>query len=106
MPMEVEQIASLSFPSFFIPESIIIKIIKLLLVAFLFVVWFFIFKKIRKAVWIVLLLSNIFLAAQTISAGLNPKEIDVLTSINKTNLSVDQQRGFMNFLKNLILLLL
>ena len=99
MPMEIEQIASLSFPSFFIPESIIIKIIKLLLVAFLFVVWFFIFKKIRKAVWIVLLLSNIFLAAQTISAGLNPKEIDVLISINKTNMSVDQAKRFYEFSK-------
>ena len=100
MPFEMGHLTGMTMPSFGEITTSIVKLSKLLLILLLMIVWFFIFKKIRKSIWIVILSANIFFIAQTFSVGINPKEIDkISTNKKKTEMSLEQINKFYAFSK-------
>jgi YidC/Oxa1 family membrane protein insertase len=100
MPFEMGQLNAMVFPDFENPEDTTIsKLVELLLLLLAMIVWFLIFKKIRKIAWIVILSANIFLMVQTFSMGINPKEINKMAVKNKTEMSLEQANKFYAFSK-------
>ena len=74
MPIEIGEINALAMPPFYLYEPKLIKILKLLILIPLLVFWFIIFKRTKKIIWVTLLLSNIILTGQTLTAGLKSQK--------------------------------
>jgi YidC/Oxa1 family membrane protein insertase len=102
VPFEMEQLRSLTMPFTRLSRDIHhlitfeVKLLKLLQMTFFLVCWFFIFRKIKGVVWIILLLSNLFLTLQAISIGINPKEFNVMSKDN-LEISTEQAKNFYAF---------
>jgi YidC/Oxa1 family membrane protein insertase len=99
MPFEMGPLNAMAMPDFQYFGSTGYKLVKLLLLLLLMTVWFFIFKKIKKVVWIVILSANILLMVQTFSMGINPKEINRMAVKDTTQMPLEQANKFYAFSK-------
>jgi len=99
MPLEMKPINAMVMPHFPTFGTTPGKIAELLFFLFTMIIFFFIFNKIRRIVWIAILSSNIFLMAQTYSMGISPKEIDKMAvkDSTETNLSLEMANKFYAF---------
>lgn len=97
MPAELGRLNAMVMPNFHHMAGVVV----VTFVQFLFfmIIWFFVFRKIRKTVWIVLLSTNILLTLQTFSMGINPKEISRMAIKDATSMSLDQANKFYSFSK-------
>ena len=100
MPFEINAINALAIPPFYIYEPVFIKVLKLLVLFPLLLIWFVLFKAIKKAVWVILLFTNIMLMTHTLSAGLSPNNFDVIASKNSGDMSINQANKFYAFSKD------
>ena len=99
MPFEIEKINALAIPPFYIYESIVMKLFKLSLLIPLIILWFILFNKIKKIVWFTLFLANIILIVNAFSAGLSPRNFDVITYENYSTMSSNEANKFYAFSK-------
>tara|TARA_B100000787_G_C16193721_1_gene299223 strand:+ start:339 stop:2828 length:2490 start_codon:yes stop_codon:yes gene_type:complete len=100
MPFEINKINALSIPLFSVYESVTIKVLKLFALFPLLLIWFVIFKTIKKIIWFILLFLNIMLMSHTLSAGLSPTSFDIVASNKSGDMSINQANEFYAFSKD------
>ena len=97
MPSEIGRLNAMVMPNFHHMAGVVVDTFVQFLL--LIIIWFFVFRKIRKIVWIVLLSTNILLMLQTFSMGINPKEISRMSIKDPTAMSLAQANKFYAFSK-------
>lgn len=75
-PYEVGQMDSLILPTFSMEKEVGLGAVVL---PSFFIVWIFIFKKVKNVAWILLISANFALITQTTVASFNPRKLDILS---------------------------